>query len=233
MHYLVTAADSWVISCAATDSVWPCPYLLSATGCRASAFFSRFMQQLLTCLKGEISPFTAIIWACQGQHSGGAECEGWDLLRADGRRQQREAASPQAGIKNILRGLFFLKLKQRNTKSSFSWRSWFNGTSGFGVSLGWKRINWPTCRLGKAAWNDCIPAKQNKDGFPPWECKSRDKSMSGMISFRLFCSEERTDCGQHWFLSPTVNAVVINTSAGLVFCWDYLSCKLQNGSCKP
>lgn len=63
------------------------------------------------------------------------------------------------------------------------------------VKLGKKWINWPTCRWGKVAWHDCIPAKQNKDGFPAWKCKTTGKFMSGMISLGLFCWEERIDMG--------------------------------------
>lgn len=59
------------------------------------------------------------------------------------------------------------------------------------VSLGWKWINWSTCRWGKVAWNDCIPAKQNKDGFPAWNCKTGGKFMSSMISFGLFFFERK------------------------------------------
>lgn len=39
MYYLVTIVDNWFICCSITDSVWPCLYLSSATGCRASTFF--------------------------------------------------------------------------------------------------------------------------------------------------------------------------------------------------
>lgn len=44
----------------------------------------------------------------------------------------------------------------------------------FGVcylSLGWKWINWPAHRWGKVAWNNCIPAKQNKDGLSDGRAK--------------------------------------------------------------
>lgn len=228
MHYLVTVADSWVISCAVTDSVWPCPYLPSATGCRASAFFHALCSSF-SCVWRE----SFLLSLRSLEH---AKVSTWEEQSASaevcsvqiGRGSKGEAVSLQASIKNIPRGFFFLKVKQiitKNTKSSFSSRSWFNGICC--VSLGWKWINWSTCRWGKVAWNDCIPAKQNKDGFPAWKCKTGGKFMSSMISFGLFFFERKGLTWPALISQPYCEFVAVNTFTCPMFCWDYLSYKLQ------
>jgi len=106
MYYLVTLVDSRFISCTIMDSVWPCPYLSSATGCRASTFFhplcsgfSRVWRESFLLSLGSLEHAKVSTWEEQGQSV--EVC----FARVEG-RSKGEAVSLETSIENTPRGIF-------------------------------------------------------------------------------------------------------------------------------